>query len=373
MMHRCDIFCKVIDNYGDAGIAWRLAHGLADTYGFDVRLFIDDVTPLAQLAPDYLRGNVSVRPFPLKGGEPGGGDGSKGDHPLCPASQDTSPFQGGGKVADLVIECLEAEVPDGYVQALAERTRTGVHPAPMWVRYEYLTAEDWATGIHLKPSLHPQHPEIKRYFFAPGFRDGTGGLLFNRETESKIETLPLHLGGGNPAGSSILVFSYGHPELKELYAYLTGQGVRVDLPPGAAADAAGLAPTVPFRPQDELDAALGVNYDYVFVRGEDSLTQAVAAGTPTIWQIYPQDDNAHHAKLDAFLDWYLDGAPPTAANATRALYRAWNFMDTPVIPALDTWITHLPDLTAQAQIKAAEVRARHSALQNLVDFYHTIG
>ncbi|MCF0254204.1 MAG: elongation factor P maturation arginine rhamnosyltransferase EarP, partial [Duodenibacillus sp.] len=29
----CDIYCRVIDNYGDAGVAWRLANSLAAELG----------------------------------------------------------------------------------------------------------------------------------------------------------------------------------------------------------------------------------------------------------------------------------------------------------------------------------------------------
>jgi hypothetical protein len=48
----CDIFCRVIDNLGDAGVCWRLARQLAVEQTWAVRLFIDDPAPLALLAPD---------------------------------------------------------------------------------------------------------------------------------------------------------------------------------------------------------------------------------------------------------------------------------------------------------------------------------
>ncbi len=54
------------------------------------------------------------------------------------------------------------------------------------------------------------------------------------------------------------------------------------------------------------------------MRGEDSLVRALWAGQPFLWQLYPQDDGAHHAKLDAFLDW-LD-----APDDWRAWMRVWN-------------------------------------------------
>jgi uncharacterized repeat protein (TIGR03837 family) len=58
--------------------------------------------------------------------------------------------------------------------------------------------------------------------------------------------------------------------------------------------------------------------DLNFVRGEDSLVRALWANKPFIWQIYPQHDDAHHAKLAAFLDW-MDAAP-----SLRASHLEWN-------------------------------------------------
>ncbi|MEO7887531.1 MAG: elongation factor P maturation arginine rhamnosyltransferase EarP, partial [Polaromonas sp.] len=41
-----DIFCKVIDNFGDIGVCWRLAADLASR-GHKVRLWVDDASALA--------------------------------------------------------------------------------------------------------------------------------------------------------------------------------------------------------------------------------------------------------------------------------------------------------------------------------------
>jgi len=54
------------------------------------------------------------------------------------------------------------------------------------------------------------------------------------------------------------------------------------------------------------------------VRGEDSFVRAAWAARPLVWQIYPQDENVHLEKLEAWLARYP--APETA----HALIRAWN-------------------------------------------------
>src|SRR5205823_7182981 len=48
---RWDIFCAVVDNYGDAGIAWRLARLLASEHALPVRLYVDALPTLARLVP----------------------------------------------------------------------------------------------------------------------------------------------------------------------------------------------------------------------------------------------------------------------------------------------------------------------------------
>jgi uncharacterized repeat protein (TIGR03837 family) len=61
-----------------------------------------------------------------------------------------------------------------------------------------------------------------------------------------------------------------------------------------------------------------------FVRGEDSLVRAIWAGAPFVWQLYVQDDGAHRAKLDAFLDRFLAGAPASLQTAVRSTSACWN-------------------------------------------------
>lgn len=51
-MARWDIFCTVIDNYGDAAVSWRLARQLTAEHGKSVRLWLDNLQPLSALCPE---------------------------------------------------------------------------------------------------------------------------------------------------------------------------------------------------------------------------------------------------------------------------------------------------------------------------------
>jgi uncharacterized repeat protein (TIGR03837 family) len=114
-----DIFCKVIDNHGDIGVCWRLACDLA-TRGETVRLWIDDASALAWMAP---------------GGQPGVQVGGWAQGSAFPAP------------GDVVIEAFGCDLPDSVVSAMASRPQP-----PRWINLEYLTAEGYAERSHRLPS-----------------------------------------------------------------------------------------------------------------------------------------------------------------------------------------------------------------------------
>ena len=335
---RCDIFCAVVDNYGDAAVCWRLACQLATEHGWQVRLWIDDLAPLRQLAPDFAAGPVAVYPWPTSW---------PGDDP-----------------AEVVIEAFACEPPPAYVEAMASRAR-----APVWLNLEYLSAEAWVAGSHGLPSPHPRLPLLK-YFFFPGFAAGTGGLLRERDYNARRAAFDeaafraeLALPPRLPEELTISLFSYDNPVLPELMQAWAAspRPVRV-LRPGSSEAARTIGslnlqplPFVPQRHYDELLWACDLN----FVRGEDSFVRAQWAAKPFVWQIYPQADDAHLAKLDAFLAIHPAGA------SLRPFWLGWNGfgrLDWPAFAAA------LPDLEA-ASMQWAETLASHPDLASgLVKF-----
>ncbi|MDE2323789.1 MAG: elongation factor P maturation arginine rhamnosyltransferase EarP, partial [Betaproteobacteria bacterium] len=46
-----DLFCHVVDNFGDIGVGWRLARQLAHEHGRNVRLFVDDLNTFRVICP----------------------------------------------------------------------------------------------------------------------------------------------------------------------------------------------------------------------------------------------------------------------------------------------------------------------------------
>jgi uncharacterized repeat protein (TIGR03837 family) len=301
---RWDIFCRVVDNFGDAGVCWRLAADLA-ARGDTVRLVIDDAAPLAFMAPHGAPG-VQVLAWP---------------GPMNPA--------------DVVVEAFGCDPPEAYVAEMA-LTAARTH-APVWINLEYLSAEPYVARCHGLPS--PQPNGLTKWFYYPGFTPATGGLL--REHHLGTSPARLHCGAwpacqgiqAEPGERVVSLFCYDNPQLPALLQALADTPTLLLLTPGPAQRQVAEAPPavrlvrLPWLTQTEFDALLQA-CDINFVRGEDSLVRALWAGKPFVWQAYPQDDGAHHAKLSAMLG---EAALPDAA---AVLWRAWNGVPGAPKPAL---------------------------------------
>jgi hypothetical protein len=349
----CDIFCAVVDNLGDAGVCWRLARQLGREHGWRVRLWIDDLQPLAGLRPGV---DASLNSQQADGVEV-----RRWDDALA-----------GAEPADVVIEAFACVLPESYVAAMAARPR-----APVWLNLEYLSAEVWVSGCHGLSSPHPRLPLVKHFFF-PGFTPGTGGLI--READAEF--------GPRQPGPALAVsmFCYENPALPALLAaWAAGPEPIVcrvasglprrqveawldqSFPAGTEARRGALAVVaLPFVPQPDYDRVLGAS-DLNFVRGEDSFVRAQWAERPFVWHIYPQDEGAHHDKLDAFLARYTEGLSPAAAQATAAFWRAWNGMGD-AAAAWPAMRAALPALATHAGPWAGRIAAAGNLAGNLVRF-----
>ncbi|MCK6396780.1 elongation factor P maturation arginine rhamnosyltransferase EarP, partial [Zoogloea sp.] len=167
---RFDLFCRVIDNYGDIGVCWRLARQLAAEHGHPVRLWVDDLRSLQPLLPESDPGataqtqhGVEIRHWPTATGE---------------EFTENWSADAADAVGDVVIEAFACELPPAFVAAMAA-IATQARP-PAWINLEYLSAESWAEDCHGLASPHPTLP-LTKYFFFPGFGERSGGLL--RESE----------------------------------------------------------------------------------------------------------------------------------------------------------------------------------------------
>lgn len=309
-----DIFCQVIDNFGDIGVCWRLATELA-ARGAVVNLRMDDASALAWMAP---QGTPGVRVLPY--------DAPYEAHP------------------QVVIEAFGCEAPADYLAALREHhgaAQAQGLSTPVLINLEYLSAEPYVERCHRLPSLIMSGTAkgLTRWFFYPGFTAQTGGLIREQNLPQRQAAFDRHAWrsahGVQEGQCAVSLFCYEPAALPELFNQLADPrtwahaNVQLLVTPGRATQAVqtqlarctqDVTPVyLPPRSQLEFDAMLWA-CDLNLVRGEDSLVRALWAGQPFVWHIYPQDDDAHHAKLQAFLDW-LD-----APESLRRFHLAWNGM-----------------------------------------------
>jgi uncharacterized repeat protein (TIGR03837 family) len=371
-----DIFCTVVDNYGDIGVCWRLARQLVAERGLQVRLWVDDLASFQKICPAIVPGRDSQRsrgvevrwwrePFPA-----------------------VSP-------ADVVIETFACNPPASYVAAMAAR-----QPKPAWINLEFLSAENWVLGCHALPSPHPSIPLVKHFFF-PGFVAGTGGLLVeqglaqarDRFQHSEAEQARFWEVLGVPAPRAgelqVSLFCYAQDALIALLRAwaISGAPLRCLVPEGVAQEAlsaffgsADLSPgvtlrrgrlevrIVPFLDQDEYDRLLWA-CDLNFVRGEDSFVRGQWAARPLLWQIYPQKEGAHWPKLEAFLELYCRGLPAETAAALASFWRAWNKGDASAVEAGWTGFRERRlELQAHALCWAGQLAKTGNLANNLAQF-----
>ncbi len=322
---RWDIYCKVIDNYGDIGVCWRLCADLAQR-GQHVRLWVDDATPLRWMAP---QGQAGVQVLAWSG------DALQRLQALAPA--------------DVLVEAFGCELEPELVAHYARSARP-----PLWINLEYLSAEAWVQRCHGLPSPVLQGPGkgLTKHFFYPGFIPGTGGLLREADLAQRQSEFDrdawLTQQGIAPNGQLVSLFCYEPQALGDWLQSLAAGRQRTNLlvTAGRAQAAVQAELTRMGAPPDSqqlgtmtvtwLEHMSQRYYDHLlwacdlnFVRGEDSLVRALWSGKPFIWSIYPQADRAHHAKLSAFLDWLQ------APTSLRQFHRVWNGIDAGPLPALD--------------------------------------
>ena len=375
---RCDIFCNVIDNYGDIGVCWRLARQLANEHGLSVRLWVDDLGSFARLCHEA---DDSAEKQQCRGVE------------VCLWRKAFPMVQ----PADLVIEAFACKLPQGYIEAMAAQQHK-----PVWINLEYLSAEDWVLSHHRLPSPHPSLP-LTKYFFFPGFTPETGGLLLERDLLARRDAFQSNaglqhvfwhsIGMERPSAETLKIslFAYENAGLAGLLeVWETGtQPVLCLIPEGRILAQAGqyfgnAAPRVgsdfargnlrarvlPFVEQERYDELLWV-CDVNFVRGEDSFVRAQWAGKPCIWQIYPQHDAVHLKKLDAFLALYCKHLGPSANIAVQGLWKAWN-MECGAGPLWPVFMAERGGIERHARHWAQQLDGNNLAL-NLLDFYREIG
>lgn len=373
-----DIFCNVIDNFGDIGVCWRLARQLSSERGVWVRLWVNELSAFQQICRE-------IDPqLPIQ--QSRGVEVRRWDADCCI----------GVVPGSVVIEAFACHLPEIFVDAMA-----GCKPPPVWINLDYLSAEGWVVGCHALPSPHPRLP-LTKYFFFPGFNEKTGGLLRERDLDERRQEFGRspelkhrfwrQLGANPPSKESIVfsLFAYENPAIVHLLdacstnstptcclapvtrslrsiESFVGHGLRV----GDVVQRGLLEiRIIPFVEQQEYDQLLWL-CDFNLVRGEDSFVRAQWAARPMIWHIYPQDEDTHLAKLGAFLDLYCRGLPERLSTLLRQLSFNWNGRSgaQPIDAELwALWLAALPEFRRHAEKWTEQLGRQEDLCSRLMSF-----
>ncbi len=338
-----DIFCKIVDNYGDIGVCWRLAKQLQNEYGVSIRLFVSDLIVardiLVRISDEAVQEYQGVT--------------------IVRWDEDTEYHVAAG----IVLETFACGLPDAYLAK--------IKPETTWVNVDHLSAEAWVPEFH---GLNGQHQETNftRHFFFPGFETETGGLLREeglapqRDVFQHSENLQYEFWQSFDIKLAeddlkISLFSYKETPINVLLDTLakSDRNISIFMPfndclpqrllgndnlaVGDCLTAGNLTVHIlPFLTLEDYDRLLW-SCDVNFVRGEESWVRAIWAGKPFVWQPYLQVDHAHLVKLNAFLKTYYADFPQHQVNA--ALLQAWSINE--FYPEI--WQEYLSCLTDIAQ------------------------
>lgn len=322
------VFVRVIDNWGDVGVGWRLCMQLACSFPWRVRLWIDDVAALGKLV---LAAELAVVQDAVM---------------VEKWSDDDSVSLRLAQLADpvMVIETFGCDLPSPVLRRMQQCQ-------PLWLNWEYLTAEDWAVDLQAMPSL--QGNGLAKYFWFMGIDQQSGGLLreanyLSRRKEFLQQPCVQHTFKqqyGLPlehVGQLWLIFAYSSERWAEwlsmwrganepITLWLAGHEVADSLRAAGVIAADALQQVgdtfeleqvtmvrIPFVPQSAFDNLLWLA-DGAIVRGEDSFVRALWAGLPFFWHIYQQEEAVHLQKLDAYWHKASINWPASVREAVLAL------------------------------------------------------
>jgi uncharacterized repeat protein (TIGR03837 family) len=297
-----DIFCHVIDNFGDAGVVYRFAREVKKSRPLcRVRVFIDDLALLQEILAE-IDPNLPTQEL------------ESIEYIDTTRLDDILLVHLG--TADVLMEAFGCDIPAIVLDAANRR-------GAIIINLEYLSAEAWVADYHLKESLTGR-AGLRKYFYMPGFTSDTGGVIIDTDVEHQINRDTFRQFVPAIADDALIgtVFTYqrGFDTLladllsldREVVLLVFGakshsgmiqslQRISANQSAPAHWDLANIHITMmPMVSQSHYDRLLAAA-DFNLVRGEDSLVRAILAGKPFLWQAYIQAERYQLVKVRALM------------------------------------------------------------------------
>ncbi len=290
------LLCKVVDNFGDIGVVYRLAKQLKKINPENqINLVTDNLDSFNKICSD-------VKPSLCY----------QSVHGLNVYDWKADDFcheafsRNDGELMPVILECFQCGRPDWMEHILFEEKLTRTVQIIM---IDYLTAEKYAEDFHCLMSL-TRSAKVQKVNFMPGFTEKTGGLIIDGDwNEENVRDRK----------GDILVFTYERnwsPLTNSLKSYCKKNGLRVLLAQGRGRDSFIEAwekerssevtgeselELLSYLNQSEWDLLMR-RCSILLIRGEESMSRACLSGIPFVWHAYPQSDEYQLVKVRALLE-----------------------------------------------------------------------
>ena len=306
-----DIFCEIIDNFGDIGVVYRISKELKKIFQ-NVRIRI-----VLNRLKEFKAINKKVKDR----------DYQEIDGLICVTEKYVKENMESFGVSDVFIEAFGCNVPEEYVKAAKENSK-------LWINLEYLSGEKWIEDFHLCESLIDSKT-LKKIFFMPGFSEKSGGVIIDSGflermkygKENRDEVFKKYFKDFDLKDKFIgTVFSYekNFENLletlknykKETVLLLMGEKTQKSfseiLKKNLTEDYGNIVKYgkitmiySDFFSQEEYEEIISAS-DFNFTRGEDSFVRGIILGKPFMWHIYLQEEKAHMDKIKAFTERFKE-------------------------------------------------------------------
>lgn len=357
------VLCKVLDNYGDIGVAHRLCMELKELLEIGdggkegqtascrpnsgrgctgqnstITLVVNSLKTYRTIFPEVREGVEVQNALGITVVDWNAHETATFCRPDVRSARQNSPA-----VPSVILQCFQCGYPEWLEDMLFGKDAA---QEVIVIDIDYLTAESWAGEFHKMRSL-TRSCHVHKVLFMPGFTKETGGLLMQGRRRKAISKV---LNNEHKNCINVLVFGYERDysplvhALGKLYADIKSGGasgtdghaadMRVLAANGAGqksflkawANKAFPAEAMPFVEQKEWDKIL-LDADIAFVRGEDSLAGAALAGAPFVWEAYRQEEETRIAKVRSLLDVMRPYFLPQQYELVSRLYLMWNRED----------------------------------------------
>lgn len=317
------ILCKVVDNFGDIGVAWRMAKRFVELAKKEnleiiekINLIVDGLSSFNKIenSIDITQSFQTVKDVCVY-------DWNCYDVCYKIFSQND------GKKLAFIIECFQCGRPDWMEKILFQDK---LQRTVQILMIDYLTAEKYAEDFHKLMSL-TRSAKVQKVNFMPGFSDKTGGLII----EDKWEAVAQRNSNG-----PVLFFTYSKnwDGVAESFVKKTDKQILAAKGVGFESvknsfekfllqpEFSSRFKSLDFCNQREWDNLL-LNCSFLFIRGEESLSRACLSGIPFVWHAYVQTEEYQLVKVKALLEIMKKYFTPNQFNIIEKLWLLINESD----------------------------------------------